>query len=147
MEFSLRPFKMGSYKCLITIFILFCTTVKTNQTQTTYVTVSTLYILILSAGLAAVNSGRMGFYVVFHVHLASPWACFLLCTVQSTSAANLLCSYICSSCNTMSCCCTFTSVCAHETVVHICFITDTCFITRPFRSWLHTRALPCAVLS
>lgn len=29
-------------------------------------------------------------------------------------------------------------LCAHETIAHIGFITDTCFITRPFGSWLHT---------
>lgn len=113
-EISLRPFKMGRYQCLITIFILFCPMVKTNQIQTIYLTVSTLYILILSASVAAVNSGRMGLYVFFHVHLASRWECFLLCTVQSTSAANLLCSNICFSCNTASCCCTFTSACSWD---------------------------------
>lgn len=114
MEISLKPVKIGNYKCLIATFILFCPVVKTNQTQNIYVTVSTLYALILSASLTAVNSGRMGLYVVFHVHLASHWACLLLCTVQSTSAVNLLCSNICSSCNTVSCCCTFTSVCSWD---------------------------------
>lgn len=114
MEISVRSVKLGSSKCLITIFILFCPIVKTNETQTIYITVSTLYTLILSASVAAVNSGRMGLYVVFHVHLASHWACFLLCTVQSTSAANMLCSNICFSCNTASCCCTFTSACSWD---------------------------------
>lgn len=34
---------------------------------------------------------------------------------------------------------------AHETVAHICFITDTCFITWPCGSKLHTRTFLCAV--
>lgn len=45
----------------------------------------------------------------------------LLCTVQSASAANLLCSNICFSCNTASCSCTFTSVCSWGCCSHLLY--------------------------